>query len=66
MSQDSNSNEKRYFKIQDEVMEQSKCVHNLLFPSFDKCYIRILVNNIERELNYGCHIYGTISITKQT
>jgi hypothetical protein len=48
MSQDSNSNEKRYFKIQDEVMEQSKCVHNLLFPSFDKCYIRILVNNIER------------------
>ena len=47
MSQDSNSNEKRYFKIQAEVMEQSKCVNNLLFPSIDKCYIRISVNNIE-------------------
>ena len=47
MSQDSNSNEKRYFKIQAEVMEQSKCVNKLLFPSIDKYYIRILVNNIE-------------------
>jgi len=56
MSQDSNSIEKRYYKIQAIVMTRSIYVDKLLFPSVDECYVRITDNDIvtiERKYPYA-------------